>query len=115
MVADDYGNCHCGDSTIEVGGKCVAAATFAMLGCVFCVGILALISFFYMRYKNAQNDEVWQVHPDELHFFDSMEVIGQGSFGVVLLAVRISFDGLSNVPQKTLNLDHVSHLCSNTM
>ena len=32
-------------------------------------------------------DELWQVHPEELHFDDPVETIGQGSFGVVLVAV----------------------------
>ena len=85
MVADEYGDCHCGDSTIEVGGKCVAAATFAIVGSILGFLVVVVVTYFYIRHKNAKNDEVWQVHPDELHLLD--EVIGQGSFGVVLLAV----------------------------
>lgn len=88
-MADAYGACTCGDSTLEVQGKCVQAGTFAIIGCTLGALVVALCALFYMKQKTAQNDEIWQVHPDELHFDDPMEVIGQGSFGVVLLAVRI--------------------------
>ena len=88
MVADADGICQCGDGTVQVGDNCVEAASFAIAGSIMCVFILGLLTIYYVRYKNAKNDEVWQVHPDELHLLD--EVIGQGSFGVVLLAVRIS-------------------------
>ena len=33
-----------------------------------------------------KSDEIWSVHVEELHLDDPVEVIGQGSFGVVLLA-----------------------------
>ena len=92
MVPDEFGNCQCGDNTIEAGGKCVAATTFAMVASILVVVALALVTFFYIRHKNAQNDGVWQVHPDELRLYDPVEVIGEGSFGVVLLAVRIYCD-----------------------
>ena len=47
---------------------------------------LAFVTFLLLRYKARKNDEAWQVSIDELHFDDPIEVIGQGSFGVVLLA-----------------------------
>ena len=39
-----------------------------------------------MSYRNHKADEIWQVQIEELQFDDPVEVIGQGSFGVVLLA-----------------------------
>ena len=51
--------------------------------------VLVLIlsfTFCYVRHKTRKSDEMWKVHTDELHFDDPVEVIGQGSFGVVLLA-----------------------------
>lgn len=52
------------------------------------VGVLLILfgTLVFMRYKNLKSDEIWSVHVEELHLDDPVEVIGQGSFGVVLLA-----------------------------
>ena len=42
--------------------------------------------YFYLRYRRMKNDEMWLINVEELHFGDPVEVVGQGSFGVVLLA-----------------------------
>ena len=39
-----------------------------------------------MNYKKRKNDEVWHVNVEELHFDHPVEIVGQGAFGVVLLA-----------------------------
>ena len=39
-----------------------------------------------MRYRKRKSDEVWHVNAEELHFDHPVEVVGQGAFGVVLLA-----------------------------
>ena len=39
-----------------------------------------------MDYKKRKSDEVWLVNTEELHFDHPVEVVGQGAFGVVLLA-----------------------------
>ena len=51
-------------------------------------GVLLILfgTLVFMRYKNMKSDEIWSVHVEELHLDDPVEVIGQGSFGVVLLA-----------------------------
>ena len=85
-MADDYGTCQCGANTVHVGGNCVEAVVFVIVGLIVGFLLLALVTCVYIQHKNAINDEVWQVHPDELLLSD--EIIGQGSFGVVLLAVR---------------------------
>ena len=87
-MADEYGSCQCGANTVHVGGNCVASATFVIVGLIVGIMVLAVVTCVYIQHKNAKSDEVWQVHPDELQLLD--EVIGQGSFGVVLLAVRIA-------------------------
>jgi serine/threonine protein kinase len=45
-----------------------------------------VVAYFCMQYRNNKNDQMWQLNVDEIHFDDPAEVIGQGSFGVVLLA-----------------------------
>lgn len=66
---------------------------------------LALITFMLLRYRTRKNDEAWQVSIDELHFDDPIEVIGQGSFGVVLLAeyrgTRVAIKRAVKVKQKS--------------
>ncbi|CAB9509368.1 activated protein kinase catalytic subunit alpha-1 [Seminavis robusta] len=86
MTVVEDGNCHCGDNTIEVGEECVDVAVFAIVGAVVGLLIILIGTIIYMRYRAAKTDEIWQVHAEELHLDDPVEVIGQGSFGVVLLA-----------------------------
>lgn len=39
-----------------------------------------------MSYKKQQSDSVWVIAIDELQFNQPIEVVGQGAFGVVVLA-----------------------------
>ena len=39
-----------------------------------------------MNYRKRKNDEVWHVNVEELHFDHPVQIVGQGAFGVVLLA-----------------------------
>jgi serine/threonine protein kinase len=48
--------------------------------------LVMIVAYFIWRWRRAKNDEAWQVKVEELHFGQHAEVIGQGSFGVVLLA-----------------------------
>lgn len=52
------------------------------------IGLLLAVQlgWCYIRYKRRKSDEVWHVNHDELDFSHPVEVIGQGAFGVVLLA-----------------------------
>lgn len=47
--------------------------------------VVGTLIFFYLGYKKKQNDSVWHVLPEELHFNEPPEIIGQGAFGVVVL------------------------------
>ena len=85
-VADQVGTCVCGGDTVDIGGKCVESSIFAIVGSVGGLVIVGIGVFLFMRYKNHKADEMWQVDVDELHFDDPVEIIGQGSFGQVLLA-----------------------------
>ena len=52
------------------------------------VGILALIGVIavFLFRKVQKNDAVWLVRPDELKFNDPPEILGRGTFGLVLAA-----------------------------
>lgn len=47
---------------------------------------LAVTIFLFYENKRKQNDTVWQVKKHELQFDDPPQVIGRGTFGLVLLA-----------------------------
>ena len=82
----DSGTCECSSSTYEVNGQCVDKSIFAIAGALTGCLVVIVVFYFAMRYRARKNDEAWQVSVDELHFDDPVEVIGQGSFGVVWLA-----------------------------
>lgn len=83
---DDDGFCECPPGTIQISGDCIDSGTFAAIASSVALVILAQFFFCYLRWRRKKNDEVWQVNHEELHFNHPVEVIGQGAFGVVLLA-----------------------------
>lgn len=91
MVATEKGKCECGSDTVKIGNKCVDNTIIAIAGSLSGVFLLAIMGYFYINHRNRKNDQMWQVDLDELHFDDPVEVIGQGSFGVVLIAVSFGF------------------------
>ena len=50
------------------------------------IAILGLVYILIREHKSKSNDSVWQVKKDELKFGDTPEILGRGSFGLVLLA-----------------------------
>ena len=83
--ADSEGNCVCSDNTYEMMDACIESQYFFLI--IFSAVFLAMGIFVYcyLRYKRHENDAVWQIKVDELHFNEPPEVIGQGGFGVVIL------------------------------
>lgn len=74
------------DNGATIGSNCVS---YAILLPVIFVPLFLLVLVgvhFYVEYNNKQADAVWVVKPDELTFGDPPKVIGQGTFGQVLLA-----------------------------
>lgn len=86
MIPTEDGTCVCNGGAIEINGDCVDSAVFAIVGSILGFMVLTGVIYLYIQYKNHKADEVWKVNFDELLFDDPVEVIGQGSFGVVLLA-----------------------------
>ena len=80
-------NCVCQRDTIPVsGGYCLSY--FLVLPIVLVVlVVLGLIGVHvYVEQKRQQADSVWAVKTAELQFDDPPEVVGRGTFGLVLLA-----------------------------
>ena len=86
LSADPEGNCVCVDNSIDVGGRCVALSTL-LPAILVPIALIALISIrFYVERKKKQADSVWNVTSEELKFDDPPEIVGRGTFGLVLVA-----------------------------
>mmetsp|Transcript_2623 Transcript_2623/g.5496 ORF Transcript_2623/g.5496 Transcript_2623/m.5496 type:complete len:249 (+) Transcript_2623:793-1539(+) len=86
-ISSGDGSCVCGSDTVNIQGKCVNTKTFYIAGSLGGMLIVTIIGYFILRWRTHKADSIWHIEPEDLHFDDPVEVIGQGSFGVVLLAV----------------------------
>ena len=59
---------------------------YVAIGFVCAFIVAGVLVVFYVRHKKRQADSVWSVMPSELKFHQPPEVIGQGTFGMVVLA-----------------------------
>jgi len=80
------GKCICDGGYLEISGTCYkSVAIFCTIG-TFLIVIAGSVAMFYMRHKRNLSDQIWLVNVEELHFDSPLDVIGQGSFGQVVLA-----------------------------
>ncbi|KAG7351597.1 adenylate and guanylate cyclase catalytic domain containing protein [Nitzschia inconspicua] len=82
---DFNGNCVCANNTYEMMGRCIESAYFFLIIFSAVFIFVGFSVFLYLAYKRKQNDQVWHINVEELHFNEPPEVIGQGGFGVVVL------------------------------
>ncbi|CAB9524509.1 activated protein kinase catalytic subunit alpha-1 [Seminavis robusta] len=80
------GQCDCDSGTIKIAGDCMSSSTFAIIISSIILVLALEIGYVFLRYKRRKSDEMWLVNVEELHFSEPVEVVGQGSFGVVLVA-----------------------------
>ena len=61
-----------------MGNDCITSPLFfsIILGAVFVLVWVAII--LYLGHKRKQNDLVWHIQAEELHFSDPPDIIGQG-------------------------------------
>ena len=85
-ASDQNGNCVCREGTITFRGRCTESYVLAIPLSVVALLLVAMVCSCYIGYRNRKNDEMWIIGIDELEFDDPVEVIGQGSFGVVCLS-----------------------------
>ncbi|KAG7339958.1 adenylate and guanylate cyclase catalytic domain containing protein [Nitzschia inconspicua] len=79
------GACVCENNTYEMMGSCIESAYFFFIIFSSVFIFVGFSVFLYLSYKKKQNDQVWHINVEELHFNEPPEVIGQGGFGVVVL------------------------------
>jgi serine/threonine protein kinase len=80
------GECQCSEDTHDLGNWCMPTDTMAIIISAVSLVVVFLFASLLLRHRRKKNDEVWHVNEEELQFGHPVEVIGQGSFGVVLLA-----------------------------
>ena len=85
-VPDDEGQCICADGTVEIGGSCITTTILAVSISLIVLVVAFVLGIIIIRHKNYKSDLVWHVDPDDLLFDDPPEIIGEGAFGVVVLA-----------------------------
>lgn len=85
-IPDGNGVCQCGESSIDIGGKCMSSAIFFSIIAIGVAFVILVVALWFLERKKRLSDQMWLVNVQELHFDDPVEIIGQGSFGVVLLA-----------------------------
>jgi serine/threonine protein kinase len=86
QLQNEVGACHCSGESIEIFGDCLSQGVFAAIVSSIGIVLAAQILWWYAGYRRRKSDSLWQVNTEELHFGHPVEVIGQGAFGVVLLA-----------------------------
>ena len=84
---DDLGQCICQRGTVEISAKCVPWTVIffpSALGLLFL--LLSLLWWVRHSHKQDNEDSLWIVKKEEVTFDKPPKVLGQGAFGVVLLA-----------------------------
>lgn len=80
---------------VSIGSKCFPYDVFLPSVLVPIFFLLGVAVHFYVEYRRKQADSVWLVQAEELHFDEPATVLGQGTFGFVLLAeyrgTKVSF------------------------
>ena len=85
-MQNEDGICECSSTAISIFDECISEGAFAGIVSGVCVAIGLVFLSWFLNYKKRKNDEVWHVKAEELHFSHPVEIVGQGAFGVVLLA-----------------------------
>lgn len=84
--ANEFGLCVCGTNTVKIGGTCVSFLVLLSGIIVPPLIILGVGVYWYVERKKRQADSVWLVKLEELKFHEPPEILGRGTFGLVLLA-----------------------------
>lgn len=85
-VAAADGTCVCLPISVEIGRTCcpyivLVPSIFIPLAILGLVGV-----YLYVDLKRKQADSVWLIKPSDLHFDHTPEVLGRGTFGLVVRA-----------------------------
>ncbi|CAB9520615.1 Ephrin type-B receptor 3 (Fragment) [Seminavis robusta] len=82
--ANSSGECVCKGNYVSMGGACVPYAVLLPAIFVPLCFLVAIVALWYVGKKQREADAIWRVDYADLKFTDT--VLGQGTFGEVLLA-----------------------------
>lgn len=85
-VPTDEGLCVCDGGDLEIAGRCLQSVVIFSIIASIIIAIALCIAYVYLVHKRNLSDQVWLVNAEELHFNEPLDIIGQGSFGQVVLA-----------------------------
>jgi hypothetical protein len=86
QVANANGICVCNSSSVELFEECVGNGILVAVLLVPVMILSLLAIYLHGVRKRRAADSIWEVDPAELKFDDPVKVIGEGQFGLVLLA-----------------------------
>ena len=86
LPQNEIGDCHCSEDTYDLGNRCMPTGTMAIIISAVSLVIALILGSLLLSHRRKKNDEVWHVNDEDLEFGHPVEVIGQGAFGMVLLA-----------------------------
>jgi hypothetical protein len=85
-VADAHGRCICLPSSVEIFGTCypyvIVLATVLLP--VILLGLVVV--YMYVEHQRKEADAIWLIKTSELRFDDPPEILGRGTFGLVVRA-----------------------------
>lgn len=84
--ADDVGECVCKGGNVTIGDHCLPLGVLFVIILAPLVLIGLVFVYRYVEKKKREADLVWSVKKEDIHFDNPPTIIGQGSFGYVLLA-----------------------------
>ncbi|EDQ85134.1 uncharacterized protein MONBRDRAFT_34366 [Monosiga brevicollis MX1] len=82
--ADETGLCVCTSTSTSVGGSCFDTNYLIISIAVPVALLLVILITAFVRYQQKKADALWTIDRSELFFDDPPEVLGRGTFGLVL-------------------------------
>mmetsp|Transcript_24363 Transcript_24363/g.54895 ORF Transcript_24363/g.54895 Transcript_24363/m.54895 type:complete len:1195 (-) Transcript_24363:108-3692(-) len=85
-VATDAGDCVCNSRSFKSGSRCVDLAWFIPVIIFPLLLLIILAIIMWIRHQIRKQDSLWLVKPDELQYNNPVEILGRGTFGLVVQA-----------------------------
>jgi guanylate cyclase len=88
-IANATGYCHCDTNSgayVQTSTGCIPSTTLAVVIVVPSVVLVLGAVLLYSSYKLQKADSVWKIQFENLHFADPPEILGRGTFGLVVAA-----------------------------
>eukprot|EP00277_Geminigera_cryophila_P031941 CAMPEP_0173063384 /NCGR_PEP_ID=MMETSP1102-20130122/4355_1 /TAXON_ID=49646 /ORGANISM="Geminigera sp., Strain Caron Lab Isolate" /LENGTH=657 /DNA_ID=CAMNT_0013930183 /DNA_START=160 /DNA_END=2132 /DNA_ORIENTATION=+ len=88
-IADEQGECRCNSDkgwTGVAGGRCMKLAVLITIIVLPVLFALVVFGFSYIKVATKMADSIWEIQIEDLHFDTPTEILGRGTFGLVVAA-----------------------------